>query len=150
MSEQILYITMLHISSISMCNCGSNEPCQCKCAHRHHDFPERGWIQFLILRLLYDKPMHGYHLREELEQRGYVISGRLESGSVYTILRRMEHKGFLTSEWERVEGGPDKRIYRLTDEGLETLRAGLDEIVRRKAMMDDLVSFYTSSLKKET
>ncbi|MBS7619170.1 PadR family transcriptional regulator [Candidatus Bathyarchaeota archaeon] len=108
---------------------------------RHH-FPERGWIQFLLLRLLYEKPMHGYQLMEELKRRGFVFPGRIESGSVYTILRRMEQKGLLTSEWEKVESGPDRRIYKVTDYGVEALKLGLESIVRRKALMDDLASFY--------
>ncbi|MBS7631636.1 helix-turn-helix transcriptional regulator, partial [Candidatus Bathyarchaeota archaeon] len=97
---------------------------------------------FLLLRLLYEKPMHGYQLMEELKRRGFVFPGRIESGSVYTILRRMEQKGLLTSEWEKVESGPDRRIYKVTDYGVEALKLGLESIVRRKALMDDLASFY--------
>jgi len=131
-----------------MCN-GIENHSRCKCHAHHHDFPERGWIQFLILRLMYEKQMHGYQLMTELEQRGFVLRGRLESGSIYTILRRMEHKGLLKSEWERVEGGPDRRVYKITDEGVEALRAGLEAIVRRKALMDDLASFYSKSFNRE-
>jgi len=116
--------------------------CECRGHHRHR-YPERGWIQFLIMRVLYEKPMHGYHLIEELETRGFVLPDRLESGAVYTILRRMEHHGLLESEWERVESGPDRRIYKLTDSGVEALRMGLETMVKRKALMDDLVEFYS-------
>jgi len=116
--------------------------CECRGHHRHR-YPERGWIQFLIMRVLYEKPIHGYQLREELEKRGFVLPDRLESGAVYTILRRMEHHCLLESEWERVESGPDRRIYKLTDTGVEALRMGLETMVKRKALMDDLVEFYS-------
>lgn len=92
--------------------------------------------------------MHGYQLMEELERRGFLLARRIESGSIYTILRRMEHKGLLVSEWERVETGPDRRIYRITDEGVETLRLGLEAIFMRKAIMDDLASFYRAKFKQ--
>jgi len=114
-----------------------------------HQFPERGWIQFLFLRLLYEKPMHGYQLMEELNSRGLVQPRRLESGSVYTILRRMEHRGLLSSEWERVESGPDRRIYKITENGVEALRVGLKTMVGRKALIDDLVAFYREHLQQE-
>jgi DNA-binding PadR family transcriptional regulator len=104
-------------------------------------FPERGWIKFLILRVLYEEPMHGYQLLEEIEKRsgGY---HKLMPGSIYTILRRMEHRGLLRSEWEKVESGPDRRIYRLTDEGVALLKTGLESIARRRKLTDDLVKFY--------
>ncbi|MGQ9679915.1 MAG: PadR family transcriptional regulator [Candidatus Bathyarchaeia archaeon] len=130
-----------------MCN-GSTRHAGCVCRRHYHDFPERGWIQFLILRLVFEAPMHGYQLMEELERRGFLLSRRIESGSIYTILRRMERKGLLVSEWERVETGPDRRIYRITDEGVETLRLGLEAVVMRKAIMDDLASFYSAKFKQ--
>jgi hypothetical protein len=51
--------------------------------HRHGSFPERGWIQFLLLRVLYERPMHGYQLIGELEGRGFVVQGRFRTGSMH-------------------------------------------------------------------
>lgn len=116
--------------------------------HCGHAYPERGWIQFLILRILYENPMHGYHLLEELERRS---SGchRLEPGSIYTILRRMEARGLLESKWERVETGPDRRIYKPTKAGSDALKEGLKTIVRRRALMDDLMAFFEKNFEKK-
>lgn len=121
--------------------CNSNH---CGC---WHNYPERGWIQFLMLRILYEKPMHGYQLLEEIEERS---CGRhkLEPGSIYTLLRRMEEKGLLESKWEKVESGPERRIYTLTDRGVEALRTGLKSIVKRKRLFDDLVNFYHKNFEK--
>jgi len=109
--------------------------------HRWHGYPERGWIQFLILRILHEKPMYGYQLLEEIEKRSAGCH-RLQPGSLYTILRRMEHRGMLKSKWERIETGPDRRVYTVTDVGTRALKMGLEMVVRRKALMDDLVDFY--------
>ena len=84
-------------------------PCRCGQDHCWHEQPERGWVQFLILRIIYDEPTYGYKLMEALEGMG---SGchKLETGSVYTLLRRMERAGLLESEWERAEtSGPSRR-----------------------------------------
>jgi DNA-binding PadR family transcriptional regulator len=122
------------------------------CGPKHcgcwHEYPERGWIQFLLMRILYEKPMHGYQLLEEIEQRS---SGchKLEPGSIYTLLRRMEERGLLESKWEKIEGGPDRRVYSLTDKGVEALKMGLESIIKRKMLFDDLVKFYHENFEKE-
>lgn len=121
--------------------CNSN---RCGC---WHNYPERGWIQFLILRFLYEKPMHGYQLLEEIEKRTCGCH-RLEPGSLYTLLRRMEGRGLLESRWEQVEGGPDRRVYNVTRGGVEALRVGLKSIVKRKMLFDDLVKFYHENFEK--
>jgi len=112
-----------------------------------HEYPERGWIQFLIMRVLYEKPMHGYQLLKEIEERSCGCH-RLEPGSIYTLLRRMEERGLLESKWEDVEGGPDRRVYSLTSEGVNALKMGLASIVKRQRMFEDLVKFYRENFEK--
>jgi DNA-binding PadR family transcriptional regulator len=104
--------------------------------------PERGWTQFLFLRLIHEKPMHGYQIMEELNTRGFLKKDRLEAGSVYTILRRMEHHGLITSKWEEREARVDRRIYTVTPIGAEVLENGLRVMLQRKALLDDLTSYY--------
>ncbi|MCL7400249.1 MAG: PadR family transcriptional regulator [Thaumarchaeota archaeon] len=112
-----------------------------------HEYPERGWIQFLIMRILYERPMHGYQLLEEIEERSCGCH-RLEPGSIYTLLRRMEERGLLESKWEKAEGGVDRRVYRLTDKGVEALKTGLTSIVKRKRLFEDLINFYYEKFEK--
>lgn len=121
--------------------CGRNN-CHCR-----HDYPERGWIQFLILRILYEKQTYGYQLLEEIEERSCGCH-KLEPGSIYTLLRRMENRGLLSSKWEKVESGPDRRIYSVTEKGTEALRVGLKTFVRRKELLDDLIAFYEKHFGK--
>jgi PadR family transcriptional regulator PadR len=126
-----------------MCNSGleHNERPHWK-RHIIRTNPERGWTQFLFLRLIHEKPMHGYQLMDELSSRGFLQQNRLEAGSVYTILRRMEHHGLITSEWEEKVSGPDRRVYTITPEGSEILKSGLEIMLQRKALLDDLAEYY--------
>ncbi|OYU77341.1 MAG: PadR family transcriptional regulator [Alphaproteobacteria bacterium PA3] len=55
---------------------------------------------------------YGYSLRQKLIEQGMEI----EEGTLYPLLRRLESQGLLTSEW-RIEDGPPRRYYRLSDEG---------------------------------
>jgi DNA-binding PadR family transcriptional regulator len=122
--------------------------CEGHSNHRWHGFPERGWIQFLTLRILYEKPMHGYQLMKEIEDRSCGCH-KLESGSIYTILRRMEEKGLIESAWVNTESALNRRVYKVTKFGAEALQRGLEMIIRRKTLISDLIAFYGKHFKEE-
>ena len=110
---------------------------------RHHGpHPERGWVQFLLLMLLNEEPRHGYQLAEDLQTRGYVREGRFKTGSLYTILNRMENKGSLTSTHQESESGRSRRVYSITEDGREHLKNGLQYMLRRKKFLDEMEEYY--------
>lgn len=94
-----------------------------------------------MLRILFERPTYGYQLLDEIEERSCGCH-KLEPGSIYTVLRRMEEKGLLASTWERVDSGPDRRIYTVTEQGADVLERGLSAIVKRRQLFDDLIAFY--------
>ncbi len=123
-----------------MCDCpGHHENIR---RHHRHPLPERGWIQFLALLMLNDRPMHGYELKNEMERQGYVREGRFKTGSLYTILNRMEERGDLASTQEQSAEGRTRRVYRVTDEGRSHLKAGLEYMLRRKGLLDKMEEYY--------
>ena len=65
-----------------------------------------------------------------------------EPGAVYTMLRRMEERSLVTSEWEKKEAGADRRVYTITGTGVKVLKEGLEMVKRRRQLMDNLVQFY--------
>jgi DNA-binding PadR family transcriptional regulator len=71
----------------------------------------RGNVRFAILSALKDRPMHGYQLIQDLEQRT-LGRWRPSAGSVYPTLQLLEDEGLLASE--EVDG---RRTYSLTDAG---------------------------------
>ena len=73
----------------------------------------RGDVRSAILALLDDKPMHGYEMIQELEER---TGGRWtpSAGSIYPTLQLLEDEGLVTPE--EVEG---RKVYSLTDAGRE-------------------------------
>src|SRR6266545_6020465 len=83
----------------------------------------RGDVRTALLSLLADKPMHGYDLIRELEQR----SGgawRPSPGSIYPTLQLLEDEGLVTSQEQ-----DGKRVYTINDAG----RAELEERRERGA-----------------
>jgi DNA-binding PadR family transcriptional regulator len=65
-----------------------------------------------------------------------------EPGAIYTMLRRMEERGLVVSNWEKKESGPDRRVYTLTEAGVKVLQEGLEMVKKRRQLMDSLVQFY--------
>jgi len=65
---------------------------------------------------------YGYTLRKALADRGLVI----DESTLYSLLRRLETQGLLTSEW-REEDKRQKRFYRLSSSGEQIFSQLLQE-----------------------
>ncbi|HSM04146.1 MAG TPA: PadR family transcriptional regulator [Longimicrobiales bacterium] len=85
-----------------------------------------GTLDTLILRTLSDGPLHGYAVARWIEARaGEAI--RVEEGSLYPALYRLEKKGLLASEWGLSELERRAKFYRLTRKGEARLEADREE-----------------------
>jgi DNA-binding PadR family transcriptional regulator len=115
---------------------------------RKRSLPERGWIQLLTLRVINEEPMHGYQLINEMEGRNLVETGRFETGSIYTILNRMEKADLLASEKVEADSGRIRRVYSVTQKGVKVLREGLLAVKERKKITDELVEYYEKTFKE--
>jgi DNA-binding PadR family transcriptional regulator len=92
-------------------------------------FFEQGDLKYVILRLLEEKPRHGYDIIKELESR-FGGSYAPSPGTVYPTLTMLEDLGYARVVPE--EGG--KKIYEITDEGRQHLadhRTTVDDIFER-------------------
>ena len=99
------------------------------------------WIQLLILRILYETPLHGYALIERLNS---FQAGRrpIKSGSLYTILRRMENDDLLESLWDEESSRINRRVYTLTDFGKQRLKDGRTMVENQIAILTEMKQFY--------
>ena len=106
---------------------------------------DRGDLKYMILKLLSDKPMHGYEVMRALEEEScgcYTAS----AGSVYPTLQMLEDQGYVVCEEK--EG---KKVYSITDEGLEFLDENgdlVDDILERVSEFTD--RFFRSEMKDLT
>lgn len=76
----------------------------------------RGAIVLCVLSQL-KAPKYGYALVESLEEKGI----RVEPGTLYPLLRRLEKQRMLTSQWE-TSGAKPRKYYELSAEGKEVYR----------------------------
>jgi PadR family transcriptional regulator PadR len=82
----------------------------------------QGTLDMLILKTLSRKPMHGYAIALAIEQRSLEVL-RVEEGSLYPALHRLELAGLLESEWKMSEANRRAKFYRLTPKGRKQLAA---------------------------
>jgi PadR family transcriptional regulator, regulatory protein PadR len=113
---------------------------KCLC-HDHNKYPEKSWLKFLILRVIFQAPTYGYEIIQKIEEMSY---GRhkIKSGTMYTTLRRMEKENLIISSWKQNKSGPNKREYHATKQGKEYLKNYLEIIIERKKMIDRMAEFY--------
>jgi len=82
----------------------------------------QGTLDLLILKTLSWGPAHGYAVARWIEQlTGEVL--RIGEGSLYPALHRLEERGWLSSSWQLSRTKRRTKVYRLTTQGRQQLRA---------------------------
>jgi len=74
----------------------------------------------LLLCLLEHQPMYGYQIVKELEARseGYF---KFKEGTLYPALHRLEKSGLISSQWQMLPNGRQRRYYHITAKGQASL-----------------------------
>jgi transcriptional regulator len=89
----------------------------------------QGTLDMMILKALALEPLHGYAIARRIAQ----VSGdvlRIEEGSLYPALYRLEERGFITSQWGSSENNRRAKYYRLTKPGRRELQAATENWAR--------------------
>jgi PadR family transcriptional regulator, regulatory protein PadR len=76
----------------------------------------QGTLDLLIMRTIALAPMHGWAIAQRIQQ----ISGellRVQQGSLYPALHRLEHQGWITAAWGASDNNRRARLYSLTRHG---------------------------------
>jgi PadR family transcriptional regulator PadR len=82
----------------------------------------QGTLDMVILQTLRWGPRHGYALSKAIRTNSGEIL-KVDTGSLYPALHRLERKGWIAAEWKKSEIGPRLRVYRLTKSGRRQLSA---------------------------
>lgn len=77
-------------------------------------------LDLIILRLLRSKPQWGYEVNIAIRDKYRVY---LSAGTLYPLLHSLESDGYIQGEWE-AEKGRGRRIYKITETGINFLEAG--------------------------
>jgi transcriptional regulator len=99
----------------------------------------QGTLDLLILTTLQWGPQHGYGISLAIKANsGDVL--RVETGSLYPALHRLEKQGWVASEWRQTEAHQRAKFYRLT-------AAGTRQLVAEQSRWRQLVTAMAAAMK---
>jgi len=104
----------------------------------------QGTLDMLILKAVSLGPLHGYSVLLRIQQ---ISKDRLQiqQGSLYPALYRLEHQGWITSEWGESENKRNAKYYMLTAAGRRKLQAEAEKWNR----MADVIAGILQSTPEE-
>jgi PadR family transcriptional regulator PadR len=83
---------------------------------------KKGSAELLVLSMLEDQPRHGYEIAKTIQLRsGGAL--RFHVTSLYPLLHRLEHQGWIAGRWVEKANQRRRRYYTLTAEGRRVLAA---------------------------
>ena len=91
----------------------------------------KGTLDMLVLQTLTVQPMHGYGIAQQIEAISQDAL-RVEQGSLFPALERLQKRGWITSKWGVSPSGRRARYYTITAAGRRQLG---DEISSFDAML---------------
>jgi PadR family transcriptional regulator, regulatory protein PadR len=100
----------------------------------------QGTLTLLVLRTLAHGPMHGYGITLHIHRVSNEIL-RVEEGSLYPALHRMEQEGWIAAEWRASENNRRARYYSLSAKGRKQLAKEEESWARLTEAVASVLSF---------
>lgn len=105
---------------------------------------DRSWLTTYLLMMLRSWNAYGYELVRQLALFGF---GAIDPANVYRALRDLERDGYVTSEWDTsVTSGPARRVYTITDAGLEALNLWSSALDNYRQSLDRFFNLYQGGM----
>ena len=80
----------------------------------------QGTLDMLILQTLQWGPQHGYAIGQTIRSQS-AESLKIETGSLYPALHRLEKQGWVKADWKQTEANQRAKVYQLTPKGKKQL-----------------------------
>jgi len=99
----------------------------------------QGTLDLMILKTLQVMgPLHGFGIARRLEQLSEEVL-RLNEGTVYTSLLRLQQEGWIAAEWGTSENNRKAKFYSITKRGLKQLANETEDWERISGVIDRLL-----------
>ena len=95
----------------------------------------QGTLDLLVLKILSAGSLHGYGLAARIHQLSDEVL-RIEEGSLYPALYRLELKGIIESDWRLTDSGREAKFYKLTRKGRRQMKTEADGWARSSAAVE--------------
>jgi len=110
-------------------------------------------IEWSLLGLIHQQPMHGYELHQRLSNaEGLGLVWRLKQSQLYALLSRLEARGYLSATLESQEPRPPRKVFSLTTSGRDAFLEWVQSPVSRGRdfRMEFLAKLYFAHLEGKT
>jgi len=104
-------------------------------------------LETSILASLAESTTHGYDLVEQIHALAADLVC-IDPGSMYRLLRSLEEQGLVSSSWQTPEAGPSRRVYVITEQGIEALQLMAESLHQRAAAMRRLADHAMQAVAK--
>ena len=78
-------------------------------------------VQPAMLAILAKGPLHGYELAKQIGEIPNFLDEAPDVSGIYRMLKTLEGRGMVTSDWDVSRGDRPKRLFTITDQGLQCL-----------------------------
>ena len=119
----------------------SGEPSNCHC----RGGGVQGFIRPRLLLQLAEQQAYGYELLAMLEREQLPTP---DSSTLYRTLRQFEEHGWVRSTWDVEGDGPARRVYEITDAGVEHLHAWATKIRHTREQLGGFLDEYEDYFSK--
>jgi PadR family transcriptional regulator, regulatory protein PadR len=96
----------------------------------------KGVLDLCLLAVIAQEPAYGYEMTKRLASRGLAAVGE---GSIYPVLGRLERDGLVATFRQASNGGPPRKYYRATPNGMQTLARWRNEWAATRSSVDAVV-----------
>lgn len=97
----------------------------------------RGLLHIAILKLLKERPLHGSEVLRLLKEQFEI---EVSAPAIYGALRKLEARGLVVATWDASATGPVRRVYRITEEGVDYLQRVTERLRKLRELVDKLLS----------
>ena len=99
------------------------------------------YVQPVLLALLAREPMYGYSLIQTMSDLNLFSGNTPDVTGIYRKLREMEHSGVLTTQTEDSAIGPSRKIYTVTELGLQCLERWKKSLATSVTHLEGVIAF---------
>ena len=104
-------------------------------------------IQPALLAVLAKGPLHGYELTKRISEIPGFLDEQPDISGIYRLLKSLESRGMVISDWETAKGERAKRVFTLTDDGRRCLENWYETLSRHRKAIDALLKSVQKSIK---
>ena len=104
-------------------------------------------IQPAILAVLAQGPLHGYELTKRISEIPGFLDEQPDISGIYRLLKNLENRGMVVSDWDVTKGERAKRVFTLTANGRLCLENWSHTLVRHRLAIDALLQAVQKSLQ---